>query len=125
MWEPFKIGSPLSDVLIRSIRLVSPTDAALRLLNPLGFDIERDYLFVFQGIAIVNGVAILDGQLDFLVLQGIGTELRVVLAEGEEIFFFSPEGNPNEFELRTLNETWQCDVGLRRCLSTGGTQISW
>ena len=100
-------------------------DAALLFLDPRGFDIERDYLFVFDGIGILNGITLIDGPLDFLVLQGEGTEIRIADDGGQQIFIFVPFDNPNAFELRTLSETWECDVALRRCLNTEGTQITW
>lgn len=100
-------------------------ESALLLLNPLGFDTERDYIFVFEGIAIFNEILLFDGRLDFLFLQDVGTEIRVGDGSGGNVFFFIPIDNPNAFELRTLNETWQCDVSLRRCLSSDGTRVSW
>lgn len=99
--------------------------AALLFLDPAGFDIERDYIFVFDGLAIFNGVLLLDGQFDFLFLQGVGTEVRVSDREGGQIFFFVSVDDPNVVELRTLSETWQCDISLQRCLSSDGTQVSW
>jgi hypothetical protein len=100
-------------------------EAALLLLDPRGFDIERDYLFVFEGIGILNGITLVDGQLDFLVRRDEGTEVRIADETGAQFFFFVPFDNPNAFELRTLSETWECDIALRRCLSTDGTRISW
>ena len=100
-------------------------EAALQFLDPLGFDTERDYLFVFDGIALFNGFLLLDGRLDFVFLQDVGTEVRVADGSGGNVFFFAPIDNPNAFEFRTLSETWECDVSLRRCLSTNGTQVSW
>ena len=100
-------------------------EAALLLLDPRGFDVERDYLFVFDGIGVLNGITVIDGRLDFLALQDEGTEIRIADDSGEQVFFFVPFDNPNTFELRTLSETWECDVAQRRCLSTDGTQVSW
>ena len=99
--------------------------AALLFLDPAGFDIERDYIFMFDGLAIFNGVVILDGQFDFTFFQRSGTEVRVSDPERGQFFFFVPIDDPNAFELRTLDETWQCDLALQRCLSEDGTQISW
>jgi len=100
---------------------------ALELLNPLGFAVERDYLFVFDGTITLNGLLELDGQLDFLVQQGIGTEVRIRNADraGGQVFLFQPMDNSNALELRTFSEAWQCDIEQQRCLSNTGTQVSW
>lgn len=99
--------------------------AGVLFLNPLGFDTERDFLFVFDGLAIVNGVLLLDGPLDFLVQQDVGTFVRLQDASGGQVFLFQPIDNPTMLELRTLSEIWQCDLSLQRCLSNDGTQVSW
>jgi hypothetical protein len=99
--------------------------AAVWFVDPLGFDVERDYLFVFDGLAIFNNVLVLDGQFDFLFQQGLGTFIRVPARDGGQVFLFQPIDNPNALELRTLTETWSCDLSAQRCASTDGTQVFW
>lgn len=99
--------------------------AAVWFLDPLGFDIERDYLFVFEGLAIFNGVLVLDGQFDFLFRREVGTSVRIPTQDGGQVFLFQPIDNPNAFELRTLTETWSCDLLAQQCSSTDGTLVSW
>lgn len=99
--------------------------AAVWFLDPLGFDVERDYLFVFDGLAIFNDVLVLDGQFDFLFQREVGISVRVPARDGGQVFLFQPIDNPNALELRTLSETWKCDLSLQQCLSTDGTQVSW
>ena len=99
--------------------------AAVWFLDPLGFDIERDYLFVFDGLAIFNDVLVLDGRFDFLFQQDVGTFVRVPTQDGGQVFLFQPIDNPNALELRTLTETWSCDLTAQECASTDGTLVSW
>jgi hypothetical protein len=99
--------------------------AAVWFLDPLGFDVERDYLFVFDGLAIFNNVLVLDGRFDFLFQQAVGTFVRVPTQDGGQVFLFQPIDNPNALELRTLTETWTCDLSAQQCASTDGTQVFW
>ena len=108
--------------------------AAVWFLDPLGFDVERDYLFVFDGLAIFNDVLVLDGQFDFLFQRENkevepptrgGTLVRVPTQDGGQVFLFQPIDDPNALELRTLTETWLCDLSAQQCSSTDGTQVFW
>ena len=99
--------------------------AAVWFLDPLGFDVERDYLFVFDGLAIFNDVLVLDGAFDFLFQQDLGTFVRIPTQDGGQVFLFQPIDNPNALELRTLTETWTCDLSAQQCSSTDGTQVFW
>jgi hypothetical protein len=105
--------------------LIADGPAGLLFLDPLGFDVERDYLFTFEGLLIVNDVLVLDGPLDFLFQQDVGTFVRVQDESGGQVLLFQPIDNPTALELRTLSETWQCDLSLQRCSSSDGTQVSW
>ena len=99
--------------------------AAVWFLDPLGFDVERDYLFVFDGLAIFNDVLVLDGPFDFLFQQEVGTSVRIPTEDGGQVFLFQPIDKPNALELRTLSETWSCDLSAQQCVSTDGTQVFW
>ena len=99
--------------------------AAVWFLDPLGFDTDRDYLFVFDGLAIFNDVLVLDGSFDFLFQREVGTFVRVSTEDGGQVFLFQPIDNPNALELRTLTETWICDLSAQQCSSTDGTLVSW
>lgn len=105
--------------------VIADGPAGFLFLDPLGFDTERDYLFAFEGLVIVNAVLVLDGPFDFLVQQDVGTFVRVEDETGGQVFLFQPIDNPNAIELRTLSETWECDLSLQRCLSSDGTEVIW
>lgn len=105
--------------------VIADGPAGFLFLDPMGFDTEGDYLFVFDGLVIVNDVLVLDGPLDFLFQQDVGTFVRLRDASGGQAFIFQPIDNPNALELRALTETWQCDLSLQRCLSSDGIEVSW
>lgn len=127
-WGEFdtcRFRSDAVDLGLEFNTLILDGPAAAVFLDPSGFDTERDFLFVFDGIAIVNGVLLLDGPLDFLVQQEVGAFIRVQDENGGQVILFQPIDNPTALELRTLSEAWQCDLSLQRCSSSDGTQVSW